>query len=121
DALRPRADLGRAIARASFDDWRAAAKTADELQATPALTAGLHLLSEGTELAQRLALPSPHEAPWQATRYETVRPPTAEGFMRLAETRGRRAKAALLLREAFPSPTFMRLRSNRSELAQRGR
>ena len=41
--------------------------------------------------------------------------------MRLAETRGWRAKAALLLREAFPSPTFMRLRSNRSELAQRGR
>jgi hypothetical protein len=44
-------------------------------------------------------------------------PPTAVGLLRLSETHGSKAKAALVWREAFPSAAFIRAWS---PLARRG-
>jgi hypothetical protein len=121
ESRKPRVDLTRAIALTPFELWQEACAVAKELRAIPAFTAGLHLLPAGADLAQRLELPDPGEVPWLAERYERYLPPTAEGFMRLAEASGWRAKRALLRHELLPSPTFMRLRSARAGVAQRGK
>jgi hypothetical protein len=120
DAPKPRYDLRLAIDRIAHAEWRSAAAIAAELGAIPAFATGLRLSSEGVELAQELDLPSAAEAEWHAEIYDRVMPPTAEGFMRLADAPGWRAKRTLLLREILPSPSFMRLRSTRADLAKRG-
>ena len=77
--------------------------------------AGLALTPEGRQLARKVGLPE--ESSVETTlRLQNV--PLAEGFAELAEVPGPRAKAALILREAFPNREFMRWWSS---LARRGR
>lgn len=119
-APNPVIDLAHAVERLAEDEWSAATELAAKIDATPAFVAGLHLLPEGGGLARRLGLPEPEEVPWQPQRYEHDLPPTAEGFLRLAEAPDWRAKRSLLVREAFPSAGFMRLTSGRPRLARLG-
>jgi hypothetical protein len=99
-------DLDRALVTFSRAVWEAAARMAAELDATPALAAGLRLVSTGSAVAVELGLPSETD-PETALR---VRPyvPTALGFAGLAATPGARAKARFLVRKLVPTPAFLR-------------
>jgi beta-1,4-mannosyltransferase len=120
DSTKPRFDLQHALEQASLEEWQEAAELARELGAVPPFVAGLRLATGGLELAGRVGLSVDADAAWSPLRYDQHLPPTAEGFLRLAEAPDWRAKRALLLREALPSATFMRLRSPQAELARRG-
>jgi hypothetical protein len=120
-AEKPLEDLRRALLR--VDDATAArgAALARQLQALNGFAAGLDLQPEGRALRERLGLADVdahmrhvHPLVWDA-------PATAEGFLRLADARGLRAKAALARRELLPSATFMRLQSTQRDVAARGR
>lgn len=116
DVEQPLEDLARAVERLPLDTWREAVGLADRLHAIPPLANGLRMLPAGAELAERLRLPSP--ALIHSALDETSGAGVALGFERLAERRGLRAKAALVLEEMFPSPRFMRWWT---PLARRGR
>lgn len=115
-AQRPLEDLSRAIDRVPLKTWREAVEIAEALHATPSLTVGLRLLPAGQELAERLGLPSAELIDAVLGKGPGGR--TALGFVRLAQRKGVRAKASLIVREMFPSPRFMRWWSR---LARRGR
>jgi Uncharacterised nucleotidyltransferase len=113
---KPREDLRRALARVSRETWDKAAALAVELEAQASFWAGLGLEPEGRELQVALQL----EEGTRRTETElraTTAPPTSVGLLRLAETKGMRAKTALVAREAFPSAFFLR---TWSPLARRG-
>jgi hypothetical protein len=116
DEERPIEDLSRAIERVPQATWAEAVEIAYEVQAMQLLSRGLRLLPEGARLAERLGIPSPELI--EASYGEGLGGGTALGFARLAEQRGARAKARLLLRELFPEPRFMRWWS---PMAARGR
>jgi hypothetical protein len=113
---KPLADLSRALGRVPDQSWRAAATLAETLEATSAFSAGLRLLPDGRELADRLGLSaelSTETALWAATA-----PPTALGFDWIARTPGIRARLGLARRKVAPHAGFMRAWS---PLARRGR
>lgn len=112
---KPAEDLSRAIRAVSREGWRDVAELADRLQATDAFAVGLRLLPAGRELASWLELP-PARSPEAALRVNRV--PLSLAFEHLATTAGFRDRMALLLRELFPTPAFMRWWS---PLARRGR
>jgi hypothetical protein len=99
-------DLDRALAAFDRQTWTAAAALARELEAAGAMAIGLRLLPQGASLAAELDLPD-DSSTILALRAGTA-PLTALGFYRLLVTPGIRGKAALLGRELFPEPAFMR-------------
>ncbi|MGI8904714.1 MAG: nucleotidyltransferase family protein [Solirubrobacteraceae bacterium] len=104
---KPLADLRRAIDRVDLPTWQAAGALATELSAAGAMREGLKLVADGCELADRLMLVD------DASRLVRLRarsaPDQAAGIERLMETRGVRARLALLISESVPSVAFMRL------------
>jgi hypothetical protein len=110
------ADLRLALKRAPPATWVEAARIARRLDAVPAFAAGLRLLPEGAEVAERLRLP--HTADPETLLRAAAAHSTAIGFARLASTRGLGAKLALVARKLVPTPAFMR---HWSRLARRGR
>lgn len=109
-------DMQRALDRIAADDWRRAAALAERLEGVSAFAAGLRLLPDGEELAGQLGLS--HELTPEVALLSTSPPPVAPGLLRLSQTPGVRAKAALLGRELVPGTTFLRATS---PLARRGR
>ena len=100
-------DLQRALARASLEDWAAAASLARQLDATEGLAAGLRLVAPGQALADTLGLPSTFSPEVTLRAANAGGPPLA--FERLATFRGlgpRVRYAALLL---FPPPRYIRI------------
>jgi hypothetical protein len=99
-------DLRRACARIDHSTWLEANDIARQLDAVPALSAGLRLVPEGGVVADRLGLPVASLA--EVMLRASSPPPTTFGLQRLAARRGVRAKLGLLARELAPPPTFMR-------------
>lgn len=120
-ASRPLADLRRATEQVERGVWSEAVGLASDLGALEGFAAGLGLLLEGAALRDDLGLQPADPAVVRVTAEIWGAPPTAEGFMRLAESPGLRGKAGLLRHELVPSKEFMRSRSSRSALARRGR
>lgn len=114
---KPTEDLARAIAAVPRDRWSEVAALAHRLQATDAFAVGLGLLQEGRELARGLQLPPARSAD-ASLRLDNV--PLALAFEHLATTRGTRARMSLMLRELFPTPSFMRWWSPRARRGRRG-
>jgi hypothetical protein len=106
----PLEDLSRALERLDYEEWRVVVELAWQLEATPNLTRGLRLLPQGAELADQLGLPSSEfvEAVVDSATGPGSHTPLTLGFERLASARDSRARFALVLRELFPSPAFMR-------------
>jgi len=115
DEPKPAEDLARALRAVPREHWSDVAALADRLQATDAFAVGLRLLPEGRELASWLELPAARSAD-ASLRVDSV--PLALAFEHLATTAGSRARMSLVLRELFPTPSFMRWWS---PLARRGR
>lgn len=99
-------DLARAIRRLSLSTWQAAARLADQLQATPAFASGLRLLPEGQHLAERLRLAT-RSSVGLAIR-TSGGPPAALFIERLATLPGVRAKLAFAVRKLFPPRSWVR-------------
>lgn len=104
---RPRDDLRRALARCDEPTWEEAATLARRLEATSAFGTGLRLLPEGSELADRLALP-PNRSVMVALRAEHPSVQVVIGIQSLLETNGVRGKAMILRWSVWPSARFMR-------------
>ncbi len=110
------ADLERGLVKVDRGQWRAAARLADELEATEAFAAGLRLVPEGAALADELGLT--HRMTVELVLRTRSAPQTAIFFERLARAPGIRKKAALLARKLFPTAVWMRANSS---MARRGR
>jgi hypothetical protein len=111
---RPISDLRLAVSKVPLHTWMKALALAEELGGLPAFAAGLTLIPEGEALAEKIGVGS-HTSIDIALRLGGV--PMSEGFAALSDVSGLKAKLALLLHEAFPTPTFMRWWS---PLARRG-
>ncbi len=103
---KPKVDLARALERVPLGVWRQAADLAGHLEAVHTLALGLGMVPGGDQLARSLHLPNPRlvaagTRPGSSTRL-------ALGFDRLAAEPSMRAKAAMLGRELFPTPDFLR-------------
>ena len=109
-------ELRRALERGGLETWRGALELAERLDAVPSLAAGLRLLPEGAELAERLGLP--HGADRATALRAAGAHSTAIGFARLAATPGVHSKLTFAARKLIPTPAFMR---HWSRLARRGR
>jgi hypothetical protein len=109
------AELLRAMRTARLDTWAQAARLAQEIGAVPAFAAGLRLLPEGADVAERLGLS--HDATPETVLRASSAHSTAIGFARLAATPGLRARAVVVARKAVPTRAFMRYWS---PLARRG-
>jgi hypothetical protein len=103
---RPLLDLERALAIAPDTVWARAALLADHLDALPAFSAGLRLVSDGKLVASRLGLPE--DVPVEVALRASTAPPMALGFDWLVQQPGIRAKSALVVAKLFPPPSFMR-------------
>lgn len=101
----PGTDLERAIEKLPFSTWEKAADLALRLDAVPAFAAGLRLIPEGAEIADRLNLPTASSLE-ASLRFK--RAPLALGFEHLAQTSGIWRKLRLILSEVFPTPAFLR-------------
>jgi hypothetical protein len=113
---KPIEDLRRALARAEEQLWRQALELARELGGLPVFASGLRLLPEGVELAHRLGIEDARSA-LHELRQEGV--PMAEGIDALLSPGvGLSQRIAMVVRELFPRPEFMRWWS---PLARRGR
>jgi hypothetical protein len=99
-------DLRRAARQIDLAAWREAEQIAEQLDAVPALSAGLRLVSEGVTIADALQLPVASLA--DVMLRASSPPPTTLGLQRLFTTRGVRPKLTFLAHELAPSPTFMR-------------
>ena len=109
-------DLARALEQVPAPVWEGAAALAERLGATAALGAGLRLLEPGVALADRLGLSA--RVPVDTVLRAGDFPAVAVGLAWLASRPGVRAKAALVVHKAFPSPAFLRAWT---PLARRGR
>jgi hypothetical protein len=97
----PLEDLRRAATRVPDEVWEDAAGLAAAVMGLSQFSEGLALVPEAALVAERINVPS-------AEVLEMLeRERLASGFERLAKTRGARARAALLRREAFPPVEFM--------------
>lgn len=102
---KPMADLRRAIARVPEPTWREAGELAVRLEAEATFAAGLRLTAAGRRLAEAIGVCGEDSA---GSLLRMAGVPTAEGFLELSEARGPRRKLALLRRELFPAPAFLR-------------
>ncbi len=109
------ADLERGLAKLSREEWKEAARIAEQLQATEAFAAGLRMLPAGEVLAQELALP--HRTTTELVIRTRSAPQQALFFERLFQAPGAWEKVCFLARKVFP--TVVLLRAN-SPLARRG-
>lgn len=100
------ADLARAIDVVDADLWREAAALAASLNVDAAMGAGLRLLPQGIELAQRLGLPDRPPGHFVLRRHTAPRP--VRSVARLVELRGSRRKARYVAQKLFPPPDFLR-------------
>jgi hypothetical protein len=110
------ADLARALELSRVDDWEAVTALAAELDALPALVAGLELTPLGQRIAAKLGA-STNPTIEVALRSSSA-PHTALGFDWLARTPGLVARLRFLARKAVPPPGVVR---GWSPLARRGR
>jgi hypothetical protein len=108
-------DLERAVHRLPRDLWHRAGALAIALDGTQAFAAGMRLVSDGPRLVHDLGL---LDAPLPEASLRAWRVPMALGLEQLSRTPGRRAKAAMMFHELFPTPAFMRWWT---PLARRGR
>jgi hypothetical protein len=109
-------DLSRALDKVPEPTWREAAALAEQLDAVPALAAGLRLSPEGSRLAADLGLPV--EASVETILRASSAPELALSLDWLMRAPGLRARARLIARKFAPPPCVMRARSR---LARRGR
>lgn len=113
---KPIEDLRRAIIHADEQLWRKALELARDLDGLPVFASGLRLLPEGVELTRRLGIEDVRST-LHELRYERI--PMAEGIDALLSPGvGARQRLAMLMRELFPRPEFMRWWSS---LARGGR
>ena len=102
---RPLRDLAAAVERVPPATWKAAVGIAERLEALPAFAAGLRLLPEGRELADRLSLPR------LATTAILLRthgaPQLSMGVDWFFRQPSLRTKLALAARKVFPPRNFM--------------
>lgn len=108
-------DLARGLDRLDPTLWGDAAELAESLDATAAFAAGLRLLPQGRELAERWSLPD--DMGVELAVRVAGRSQDALFFERLADRPGVRAKVGWVAREAFPTTVFLR---DASRLARRG-
>jgi hypothetical protein len=113
---RPLEDLERALDLVDDPVWRAAAELAARLDAVALFASGLSMDPRGEVLAERLGILDAGDV--DARLRAGAAPPLSFGIRRLRSTRGLRAKVRLLVRELFPTPSFMRVWS---PIARRGR
>jgi len=103
---KPLDDLQRALARAPMVAWEEAARLAAEVGAVEEMAVGLHLVREGSAMAERLGLPT--ERPMSFLLREEPLPPTTGGIAWAAELSGGRERVRFALRKVFPGSTFLR-------------
>jgi Uncharacterised nucleotidyltransferase len=115
DEGKPVHDLELALEVLPDDLWAEAAAVAAELDALGGFATGLRLLPAGRSLAERLGVD--REASVDAL-LRVAHVPLSQGFEELANTRGVRAKLAVVRGELAPTADFMRWWS---PLARRGR
>lgn len=108
-------DLERLLQRSTEEDWQAVAALAAQVEAEPALAAGLRLVPEGASLATRLGLST--RMPVETALRAATAPDLSIGLERLATMEGLRARAAFVARKTFPTAAYMRAWS---PLAARG-
>ena len=100
-----------------FETWRAAAEIAQSLNATATFAGGLRLVEPGRSIASALGLPS--DGAVDLALKASTPPPLALGFERLGQTKGVRARLALVRHKVFPPVTFMRRYSPRAATGRR--
>jgi hypothetical protein len=108
-------DLSRGLELLELDVWRQAGVLADELDALPALGAGLRLLPEGDAVARELHLPN--RVTTEIVLRTAGAPDLSLGMNRLLEMDGATTRARYAASRAFPAPAAMRAWS---PLARRG-
>lgn len=105
---RPINDLERGLAALPEQVWREALTVARQLDAVPALVAGLRLATGGPELVSRLGLDHLDPAPVDVALRAAGAPPVAEGIAWLVSVRGARARLVFLAQALVPPPGVMR-------------
>ena len=98
-------DLELACASHGIADWRAAAALAKRLDAQEAMSAGLALMPEGSEIKRQLGLPEPAD-PLVLLRARSASP-VAMGLARFAGA-SPRDRGSHILRVLLPTPAFLR-------------
>jgi hypothetical protein len=98
--------LERALSAVPLEAWRKAATLAQEVDATDAFGAGLRLIPEGAELADRLWLPATRSV--KTALHAASSPPVALGFEQVASARGMLGRLRVIARKLFPPPGFIR-------------
>jgi Uncharacterised nucleotidyltransferase len=109
-------ELSRAIERAPAPVWEKATALASSLGAEGAFAAGLRMLPEGEELAERLGLSAAQSV--ESVMFADEVPYSTWTINRLARTSGLLPKLRIVGQRVFPSPAFMRAWY---PLARRGR
>ena len=99
-------ELALGLERWPADVWDAAALLAHQIDATEAFAAGLRLVPEGTEVAERLALRSTAELDW-TIRHRHARPRGTFHLQALADARGARERVRILRRSLLPSQAWI--------------
>ena len=99
-------ELALALERWPADVWDSAALLAQEIDATEAFAAGLRLVPEGAEVAERLALRSTAELDW-TIRHRHARPRGTFHLQALADARGARERVRILRRSLLPSQAWI--------------
>lgn len=102
----PVGDLEHALVRLDDDLWRQAHALALGLDALEGFAAGLRLTERGCGLASRLELHAPRTV--RAVLHASTPPPVALGIEQLADAKGTRARAQILVRKVFPPRSFIR-------------
>jgi hypothetical protein len=102
----PLEDLRRGLARLPEAVWSAAAGVAARLDAEEAMAAGLRLLPEGREVADRLGLTTRIDT--ETVLRAASSPPLADGFERLSQARSGRERMSRVVRLVLPDPAFLR-------------
>lgn len=104
--LKPTMDLERAVALLDELVWTEARRTAEALQATPAMSLGLQLVPAGAELAERLGL-GHVAAPLEVGVTAAGGSPTAIAVARLAAAPGFNARLRLAASRLVPPKPYM--------------
>jgi hypothetical protein len=99
-------ELSRAIERAPEAAWEQAIPVAARLGADGAFAAGLRMLPEGEQLADRLELTAGPSV--ESVMFAEEVPYSSWTFNRLANTPGVIGKLRIVAQRVFPSPAFMR-------------
>jgi len=100
------AELERALAREDEATWVAAAALAAELDAVETFAAGLRLVSEGRELADRLGLPD--QTPLEIALAPNFAPPGALSVERFTSAPSMRRRLAMIRYALVPPPSVVR-------------